>query len=165
MATTAIRSLTLSSIAALTLLLSACATAPAPATLADTIARDPSLSTFNRLIEQADMKPALQAAGPLTVFAPTDEAFKAVPAKTLEALAKDKEQLKSVLSFHILPASVSAAEVKNGNVKTLQGSELAVGRAGDFVTVEDGMVQQADIKASNGIVHTVDRVLMPPKKK
>jgi uncharacterized surface protein with fasciclin (FAS1) repeats len=101
----------------------------------------------------------------MTVFAPNDEAFKAVPAKTMEALAKDKEQLKAVLGFHVLPVKLMAAEVKNGNVKTLQGADLAVGRAGDFVTVEDGMVQQADIQASNGVVHIVDRVLMPPKKK
>lgn len=160
-----LRSLALSSAAALALLLSACATAPVPATLADTIALNPNLSTFNRLIEQAELKSTLQAAGPMTVFAPTDEAFKAVSAKTMEALGKDKEQLKTVLSFHILSSKLNAAEVKNGNVKTLQGAELALGRAGDFVTVEDGMVQQADIKASNGVVHTVDRVLMPPKKK
>ncbi len=165
MTITALRSLALSSAAALTLLLSACATAPVPATLADTIAANPQLSTFNRLIEQAELKSTLQAAGPMTVFAPNDEAFKAVPAKTLEALLKDKEQLKSVLSFHILPAQLNAADVKNGNVKSLQGADLAVGRAGDFVTVEDGMVQKADIKASNGVAHTLDRVLMPPKKK
>ncbi|MCV2355442.1 fasciclin domain-containing protein [Paucibacter sp. B2R-40] len=165
MTITAFRSFALSSVAAMTLLLSACATAPVPATLADTIAANPQLSTFNRLVEQAELKSTLQAAGPVTVFAPNDEAFKAVPAKTLEALGKDKEQLKWVLSFHILPAQVNAADVKNGNVKTLQGADLAVGRAGDFVTVEDGMVQQADIKASNGVLHIVDRVLMPPKKK
>ena len=165
MTITALRSLTLPGVAALALLLSACATAPAPATLADTLALNPQLSTFNRLLEQAELKSSLQATGPMTVFAPNDEAFKAVPAKTLEALAKDKEQLKAVLSFHILPSKLTAAEVKNGNVKTLQGAELALGRAGDFVTVEDGMVQQADITASNGVAHIVDRVLMPPKKK
>ncbi|MCV2370816.1 fasciclin domain-containing protein [Roseateles oligotrophus] len=161
----ALRTLALSSVAALTLLLGACAVAPVPATLADTLALNPQLSTFNRLLEQAELKATLQAAGPMTVFAPNDEAFKAVPAKTLEALVKDKEQLKSVLSFHILASQLKAADVKNGNVKTLQGAELALGRAGDFVTVEDGMVQQADIKASNGVAHIVDRVLMPPKKK
>ncbi|MCV2361107.1 fasciclin domain-containing protein [Paucibacter sp. TC2R-5] len=165
MTITALRSLALSSAAAVTLLLSACATAPVPATVADTIAANPQLSTLNRLVEQAELKSALQAVGPMTVFAPSDEAFKAVPAKTMEVLAKDKEQLKAVLGFHIVPAQLNAADVKNGNVKTVQGAELALGRAGDFVTVEDGMVQQADIKASNGVVHIVDRVLMPPKKK
>jgi uncharacterized surface protein with fasciclin (FAS1) repeats len=161
----ALRSLALTGVAAFALLLSACATAPAPKTLTDTLAVNPQLSTFNRLLEQAEMKSTLQAAGPFTVFAPTDEAFKAVPAKTMEALSKDKEQLKAVLSFHILPSKLLAADVKNGNVKTLAGADLPLGRAGDFVTVEDGMVQQADIQASNGVAHTLDRVLMPPKKK
>lgn len=165
MTNSALRSLALSSLAALSLLLGACATAPAPKTLADTLAGNPQLSTFNRLVEQAEMKSTLQAAGPFTVFAPSDEAFKAVPAKTMEALSKDKAQLKTVLSFHILPSKLLAADVKNGNVKTVGGADLSLGRAGDFVTVEDGMVQQADIQASNGVAHTIDRVLMPPKKK
>jgi uncharacterized surface protein with fasciclin (FAS1) repeats len=151
-------------LAALALGLSACATAPAPAPLADTLGRDPQLSTFNRLVEQAGMKDELRAAGPLTVFAPSDEAFKAVPAKTLEALSKDNAQLKAVLSYHIVSAQLLAAEVKPGNVKTLQGGNVALAKAGDFVTVEEAMVQQADIKSTNGVAHVIDRVLMPPKK-
>ncbi len=158
------RALSVSGLLAASLALSACATSPAPANLAETLARNPQLSTFNRLIEQAGMKDSLQAAGPLTVFAPSDEAFKAVPAKTLEALAADKTQLQAVLSFHVVSGKLSAAEVKNGNVKTLQGANLALSRAGDFVTVEDGMVQQADISATNGVAHVIDRVLTPPKK-
>jgi uncharacterized surface protein with fasciclin (FAS1) repeats len=152
------------SLAAVALGLAACATSPAPAPLADTLSRDPGLSTFNRLVEQAGMKDELRAAGPLTVFAPSDEAFKAVPAKTLEALAADKTQLKAVLSYHILAGKVAAAEVKNGNAKTLQGANVALAKAGAFVTVEDAMVQQADIGATNGVAHVIDRVLMPPKK-
>jgi len=158
------RALTVSGLIAASLALSACATAPAPANLAETLARNPQLSTFNRLVEQAGMKEALQAAGPLTVFAPSDDAFKAVPAKTLEALTADKTQLQAVLSFHIVPSKLAAADVKNGNVKTVQGANLALSRAGDFVTVEDGMVQQADITATNGVAHVIDRVLTPPKK-
>ena len=151
-------------LAALALGLSACATAPAPAPLADTLGRDPQLSTFNRLVDQAGLRDSLRAAGPLTVFAPSDEAFKAVPAKTLEALAKDNTQLKAVLSYHILSSQLSAAEIKPGNAKTLQGANVALAKAGDFVTVEDAMVQRADIKATNGVAHVIDRVLMPPKK-
>ena len=110
------------------------------------------------------MSDSLRAAGPLTVFAPSDEAFKAVPAKTMDALAKDNAQLKAVLSYHIISGRVSAADVKNGNVQTLQGAKVALSRAGTFVTVEDAMVQQADISASNGMAHVIDRVLTPPKK-
>ena len=151
-------------LASLCLGLTACATAPVPAPLADTLGRDPQLSTFNRLVQQAGMQDELRAAGPLTVFAPSDEAFKAVPAKTLEALAADKAQLKAVLNYHIIASKLAAGEVKNGNVKTLQGANVALSRAGSFVTVEEAMVQQADIAATNGVAHVIDRVLMPPKK-
>ena len=151
-------------LAAVALGLAACAGTPAPAPLADALGRDPQLSTFNRLVEQAGLKESLRAAGPLTVFAPSDEAFKAVPAKTMEALAKDPAQLKAVLSYHMLAGKVAAAEVKNGHAKTLQGADVALARAGAFVTVEDAMVQQADIGATNGVAHVIDRVLMPPKK-
>lgn len=159
-----VRVLTLATVAALSLMLGACATAPAPAPLADTLARDPQLSTFNRLVAQAGMQESLRAAGPLTVFAPSDEAFKAVPAKTLEALAADNAQLKAVLSYHIVNGKLAAADIKVGNVKSLQGANLALATAGSFVTVEDAMVQQADIRATNGVAHVIDRVLMPPKK-
>lgn len=146
--------------------LGACAThAPAPRTLADTVAKTSSLQTFNTLVAEAGLTETLKAAGPYTVFAPSDAAFKAVPAKTLDALKKDKALLKSVLSYHIVPARLASAEVKPGNFKTVQGANVALARAGTFVTVEDALVEQADIAATNGVVHVVDRVLMPPKKK
>ena len=144
--------------------LAACATTPAPAPLADTLARDPQLSTFNRLVAQAGLRDELRTAGPLTVFAPSDEAFKALPAKTLEALAADPAQLRAVLDYHVIEGRVAAADVKPGAARTRQGAALALAKAGDFVTVDDAIVQQADIIASNGVAHVVDRVLMPPKK-
>jgi uncharacterized surface protein with fasciclin (FAS1) repeats len=142
----------------------ACATTPAPAPLADTLARDPQLSTFNRLVAQAGLTDELRAAGPLTVFAPSDDAFKAVPAKTMEALAADPAQLKAVLTYHIIDGRVAAADVKLGPAKTRQGASLNLAKAGTFVTVDDAVVQQADVTATNGVAHIVDRVLMPPKK-
>lgn len=145
-------------------LLAACATTPSPAPLADTLARDPQLSTFNRLVAQAGLTEELRASGPLTVFAPNDDAFKAVPAKTMEALAADPAQLKAVLSYHIIDGRVAAADVKPGAAKTRQGASLALAKAGSFVTVDDAVVQQADVQATNGVAHIVDRVLMPPKK-
>lgn len=152
-------------LAAVALGLVACASTPAPAPLAEALGRDPQLTTFNRLVEQAGLKDSLRAAGPLTVFAPSDEAFKAVPTKTMDALTKDPAQLKAVLSYHIVVAGkLASAELKNGNAKTLQGSDVALAKAGSFVTVEDAMVQQADIPATNGVAHVIDRVLMPPKK-
>jgi len=122
------------------------------------------LSTFNRLVDQAGLKDELRAAGPLTVFAPTDEAFKNVPTKTLEALQADKEQLKSVLRYHVVNAKIGSAEVKNSSQQSLNGASLTLAKAGDFVAVEDAVVQRADIPASNGVVHVIDRVLLPPKK-
>jgi uncharacterized surface protein with fasciclin (FAS1) repeats len=151
-------------IASAAVLAAGCATTSGPATVADTIARDPQLSTLNGLVKQAGLTDTLKAAGPYTVFAPTNDAFKAVPAKALDELAKDPAKLKNVLSYHVLPAKVAAADVKNGNAKTVQGANVALAKAGTFVTVEDAMVQNADIAATNGVVHTVDRVLMPPRR-
>ncbi len=144
--------------------LAGCASTPAPATIADTAARDPQLSTLNRLIQQAGLAETLRAPGPYTVFAPTDEAFKAVPQKTMDELAANPALLKAVLGYHVLPARVTAAEVKDGAVATLQGAKVAVSHAGDFVTVDEALVQKADVAATNGVIHVVDRVLMPQKK-
>ena len=150
--------------ALLTTALAGCATAPAPQSLADVLAHNPSLSTLSGLVAKAGLTAALKASGPLTVFAPTNEAFQAVPAKTLEDLAKHPDQLKAVLAFHVLPTRILSADVRPGKVKSLQGSELALAKAGEFVTVEEAVVLQPDGAASNGVVHTVDRVLMPPKR-
>ena len=151
--------------AALLTAFAGCASTSGPRTVADTAAADPRLSTLNRLIREAGLDETLRAAGPYTGFAPSDEAFKAVPPATLEALSKDKQQLKAVLSYHVVPGKLAAADVKNGSVKTVQGDTLALAKAGSFVTVEDAMVTQGDVVAANGVVHVIDRVLMPPKKK
>ena len=145
-------------------LLGACASAPASRTLAGTVAETKALNTFQQLAAEAGLSTTLEGAAPYTVFAPSDAAFQAVPAKTLAALKADKAQLKAVLSYHIVPGALAAADLKAGNLKTLQGANMAVSRAGTFVTVEDAMVEQADLRASNGVVHVIDRVLMPPKK-
>ena len=144
------------------LVFAGCATTPAPASIADTAARTPQLTTLTKLINDAGMADTLRGAGPYTVFAPSDEAFKAVPAATLDALGKDKERLKAVLAYHVLAGQVMALDVKNGPAKTLQGGSVALSKAGTFVTVEDAVVTQADLPATNGVVHVIDRVLMPP---
>jgi len=146
------------------LALTGCASTPAPSTITDTAARTPQLSTLSKLINDAGLADTLRGAGPYTVFAPSDDAFKAVPAKTMAELAANKELLKAVLTFHVLPGSVTAAEVKNGNAKSVEGGNLALSKAGTFVTVEDAVVTQADVSASNGVVHIIDKVLMPPKR-
>ena len=149
--------------AALAMLATGCATQLPPVSLADTLARDPELSTLNSLVIKAGLTDTLKGTGPFTVFAPTNEAFKAVPQKTLDEVAANPALLKAVLTYHVLPAKVGSADVKTSNVKTVQGANVAVSKSGEFVTVEDAMVQTADIAATNGVVHTIDRVLMPPK--
>jgi uncharacterized surface protein with fasciclin (FAS1) repeats len=142
----------------------ACASTPAPTNIVDTAARTPQLSTLTRLINDAGLADTLRGAGPFTVFAPSDEAFKAVPKKTLDELAANKELLRSVLTFHVISGQVMAADVKPGSAKTVQGANLALAKAGTFVTVEDAVVMNADVRTTNGVVHIIDRVLMPPKR-
>lgn len=154
--------LQLTSAVALVALLGGCATTPAPTTITDTAARTPQLSTLTRLLNEAGLADTLRGAGPFTVFAPSDAAFKAVPAATMAQLASDKDMLRSVLTFHVVPGKVLAAEVKNGPVKSVQGANLALSRAGTFVTVEDAVVQVADVPVTNGVVHIIDTVLIPP---
>lgn len=145
---------------------SAMADTAAPTTVAATTAQTAELSTFTKLIQQAGLSDTLAASGPVTVFAPTDEAFKAVPAATLDKLSKNPELLKSVLTYHVVPGSLKAASI-NGNtaLTTLNGAQVAVSKAGDFVTVDESLVTKADVVASNGVVHIIDRVLMPAVKK
>ena len=149
-------------VAAAAAALAGCASQPMPVSVADTIATTPQLSTLSGLVMKAGLTDTLKSSGPFTVFAPTNEAFAKVPAKTMEALAADPAKLKAVLTYHVVPGKVMAAEVKNGNVKTVNGANLALSKAGEFVTVEDGMVQQADVMATNGVVHILDSVLIPP---
>ena len=151
--------------AALVASMAGCATSSKPVSLADTLAKTPALSTLNGLVLQAGLADTLKTGGPFTVFAPTNDAFKAVSAKTMDELAKNPEKLKAVLSFHVLPVKVLAAEVKNSKVKTVQGANLELSKAGEFVTVENAFVTQADLPATNGVIHVIDTVLLPPAAK
>ena len=80
----------------------------------------------------------------------------------MEDLGKDPAKLRAVLTYHVVAGKVMAADVKNGNSKTVNGANIALSKAGEFVTVEDAVVQTADISATNGVVHVVDSVLIPP---
>lgn len=145
--------------------LAGCASVRAPVSVADSIAKNPSLSTLNGLLVQAGLPATLQASGPFTVFAPSNEAFTAVPAKTMDDLAKHPDKLKDLLSFHVTSGKLTAAAIKNSSVKTLNGASIALSKAGEFVTIEQALVQTADIEASNGVIHIIDSVLIPPHKK
>ena len=138
-----------------------CASAPAPISLADTAARTPELSTLNKLINEAGLAETLRETGPFTFFAPSDAAFKALPVKTVDELAKDKLRLKAVLTYHMLPGKVAAADIKQGNAKTIYGTEVALAKSGTFVTYDEAVVTQPDIAASNGVLHIIDKVIVP----
>ena len=133
-------------------------------TIVDVAAGNPDFSTLVTAVKAAGLVDTLSGEGPFTVFAPTNEAFKSVPAKTMDELSHDPAKLKAMLNYHVVPGRMMAADVKNGNAKTADGANVSLARAGDYVTVEDAMVQKADMVATNGVVHTVDRVLTPPRR-
>jgi uncharacterized surface protein with fasciclin (FAS1) repeats len=121
--------------------------------------------TLAAALEAAGLIDALTGKGPFTVFAPTDEAFAKLPAGTVESLLKpeNKEKLKSILLYHVVPGSVTAKQVMKLNrrtVKTLEGGSIKVSTM-HGVTVDDARVTKTDIHASNGVIHVIDTVLMP----
>ena len=111
-------------------------------------------------VQAAGLEQTLRGAGPFTVFAPTDAAFAKIPKADLDALLKDKAKLTAVLTYHVVPGKVMAKDVKAGKVKTVQGSELTLGTTGG-VTVDAAKVVQADVVASNGVIHVIDSVVLP----
>ncbi|MEG3929741.1 MULTISPECIES: fasciclin domain-containing protein [unclassified Microcoleus] len=128
---------------------------------------DPQFKTLTKALGAADLVATLQRKGPFTVFAPTDAAFAALPEGTVENLLKpeNKAQLTKILAYHVVPGSVLSTSLKSGDVKSVEGSALKVGVNAGKVTVSGGNVVKADIKASNGVIHVIDKVLMPPDAK
>lgn len=119
---------------------------------------------FNTLLaalKAADLKETLKGKGPFTVFAPSDEAFKKLKQQDLDDLLKDKAKLKAILTYHVIAGQKNAKDIRNGEVKTLEGKSLQAEVSGDSVTVNGARVVQADIAASNGIIHVIDTVVMP----
>jgi uncharacterized surface protein with fasciclin (FAS1) repeats len=121
-----------------------------------------SFKTLVSLVKQAGLAGALSGSGRLTVFAPTDAAFAKVPKATLAALAKDKSKLKAVLLYHVAKGKLTAAKVvKLHSVKTLNGQSLKVRVRHGTVTVGGARVIKTDIGASNGVIHVINKVLIP----
>ena len=119
-----------------------------------------SFKTLATALQAAGLVDTLKSKGPFTVFAPTDEAFAKIPKADLDALLKDKAKLTAVLTYHVVPGKVMAKDVKAGNVKTVQGSDITLATMGG-VTVNNAKVVSADVGASNGVIHVIDTVLMP----
>ena len=128
--------------------------------IVDTAVAAGSFKTLATALQAAGLVDTLKGIGPFTVFAPTDEAFAKVPKADLDALLKDKAKLTAVLTYHVVPGKVMAADVKAGKVKTVQGSELTVSTTGG-VKVDAANVVKTDIAASNGVIHVIDSVIMP----
>jgi uncharacterized surface protein with fasciclin (FAS1) repeats len=128
--------------------------------IVDTAVAAGNFKTLATALQAAGLIDTLKGPGPFTVFAPTDAAFAKVPKADLEALLADKAKLTAVLTYHVVPGKVMAADVKAGKVKTVQGSELTIGTAGG-VMVDGAKVTQADIVASNGVIHVIDNVVIP----
>ena len=116
--------------------------------------------TLAAALERAGLVDTLKGKGPFTVFAPTDAAFAKVPKAQLDALLADKEKLTAVLTYHVVPGSVMAKDVKAGQVKTVQGSPLTISTDGG-VKVDQARVVKTDIVADNGVIHVIDSVVLP----
>jgi transforming growth factor-beta-induced protein len=135
---------------------------PAPKTIVQTAVAAGSFKTLTSLLKKAGLVGALQGKGPFTVFAPTDAAFAKVPKATLAALGKNKAMLRSVLLYHVVKGNVSAAKVVTlRSAKTLNGKAVSIRVNGGNVLVGGARVTTADVKASNGVIHVVNKVLIP----
>ena len=148
------------------------AASPAPTAAAKDIVAiasgDAQFKTLTKALTAAGLVPTLQGKGPFTVFAPTDAAFAALSTPTsADDLLKpaNKAKLIKILTYHVVPGSVLSSSLKSGNVTTVEKSPLKVVVSGGKVTVGDANVVKADIKASNGVIHVIDKVLIPADAK
>jgi uncharacterized surface protein with fasciclin (FAS1) repeats len=122
-----------------------------------------NFKTLVSAIKAAGLSEKLSGKGPFTVFAPTDEAFAKLPAGTVENLLKpeNKQKLTDLLTYHVVPGKVMAADVKTGPVKTVNGKDVELKSENGKVSVGKAQVTKADVEAANGVIHVVDTVLMP----
>jgi uncharacterized surface protein with fasciclin (FAS1) repeats len=137
---------------------------PAKKDIVDTAVAAGNFKTLAAALKAAGLVDTLKGAGPFTVFAPTDEAFSKLPAGTVEGLLKpeNKEKLVAILTYHVVPAKAMAKDVAGMSAaKTVNGKELKLKVDGGKVMVDQATVTTADVEASNGVIHVIDRVLMP----
>ena len=124
-----------------------------------------NFTTLATALTEAGLVDALEGEGPFTVFAPTDEAFNNLPDGALDNLLKDKEALKNVLLYHVVSGSISSSQIMDlKDVKTLNGSDIKIMTGDGKVMINNADVIGADVDASNGIIHVIDKVLLPPTK-
>ena len=130
--------------------------------IVDTAVAAGSFKTLAAALDAAGLVETLKGPGPFTVFAPTDAAFAKLPAGTVDGLLKDKTKLTSILTYHVVPGKVMAADViKLDGAKTVNGQSVTIKVVDGKVQVDNATVTQADIETSNGVIHVIDTVLMP----
>ena len=130
--------------------------------IVDTAVEAGSFTTLVAAVEAAGLVETLKGDGPFTVFAPTDDAFAALPDGTVEGLLEDTDALTAILTYHVVPGKVMSSDLSNEmEAETVEGSAVTI-MTDDGVTVEGANVVQADIEASNGVIHVIDSVIMPP---
>ncbi len=138
-------------------------------TVVDVAASDDDFSTLVTAVQEAGLVETLSGEGPFTVFAPTNDAFDALPAGTLDSLLleENRDQLAAVLTYHVVPTEAMSGQLTDGmQVTTVQGETLTIGVSDSGVTLTDASgstvsVVQADVDASNGVIHAIDAVLLP----
>lgn len=136
-------------------------TSAAAADIVDTAASAGQFSTLVAAVKAAGLVDTLKGPGPFTVFAPTDAAFAKLPPGTLDALLKDKTKLASILTYHVVAGKVMAADVKPGDVKTVNGQSLKISARDGTVHVDSATVVKTDILTDNGVIHVIDTVVLP----
>ena len=133
-------------------------------TIVDVAMAADNFKTLTAALKAAGLVETLKGDGPFTVFAPTDEAFAKLPAGTLDDLLKpeNKDKLVSILTYHVVPQKAMASDVVGmTSAKTVNGKELKIRKEGDKVMVNDATVTKTDIEASNGVIHVIDKVILP----
>ncbi len=129
--------------------------------IVDVATSDDSFSTLVTALQTAELVDTLKSDGPFTVFAPTNAAFDKLPAGTVESLLADKEKLTRILTYHVVPGKVTSSQVAGlTSATTVQGSDLSIDTSSG-VKINDATVVQADVEASNGVIHVIDTVLIP----
>jgi uncharacterized surface protein with fasciclin (FAS1) repeats len=140
------------------------AQATTDSTIVDVAASNPSFTTLVQAVQAAGLVETLSGDGPFTVFAPTNEAFAALPPGTLENLLKpeNRETLVKILTYHVVAGAVESGDIVPGEVATVEGNPVTLAITDGRVTVNNATVVAADIAASNGVIHVIDSVILPP---